>query len=326
MPVASMPTSSARSALVRAIGDLGGGWASFLRDWDRSLRAGNYPDTTRYNYLLAAAQLARYLGTVTDEAFADSAADPTRVGRVHVEDFQAWMVQTRSASTALNKHKALQQFFKWLVGEEEIDHSPMERVRQPKTPKHLVPVLRDDQTKDVLDTCRGTSFVDIRDYAIIRVLANTGARLSEVANLLLADVDLDRDVVTFRGKGAKDRQVRIGPKTARAVSRYLRARARHRGAARAQLWLAVRGTEALAGNGVKLMLKRRGERAGVPNLHAHQWRHTFAHEWKLAGGDTGDLMLVLGWASEEMAHHYGASAAAQRAGEVAVRLAIGEAV
>jgi hypothetical protein len=38
-----------------------GDWAGFLRDWDRSLRAANHPETTRYNYLLAAAQLARYL-------------------------------------------------------------------------------------------------------------------------------------------------------------------------------------------------------------------------------------------------------------------------
>jgi hypothetical protein len=35
-------------------------WAGYLRDWDRSLRSGNYPETTRYNYLLAAAQLGRY--------------------------------------------------------------------------------------------------------------------------------------------------------------------------------------------------------------------------------------------------------------------------
>jgi integrase/recombinase XerC len=64
----------------------------------------------------------------------------------------------------------------------------------------------------------------------------------------------------------------------------------------------------------------------VANVHAHRWRHTFVHQWKLAGGDTGDLMLLLGWASEEMAHHYGASAAAERARDVAIRLAIGEAV
>jgi integrase/recombinase XerC len=90
-------------------------------DWDRSLRSGNYPETTRYNYFLAAAQLARYLGEYSPDPDADdAAADPAAVTRGHVEAFQAWMIETRSASTALNKHKGLQQFFKWLlVGEQE---------------------------------------------------------------------------------------------------------------------------------------------------------------------------------------------------------------
>jgi integrase len=156
------------------------------------------------------------------------------------------------------------------------------------------------------------------------MLANTGARLSEVTGLSIDDIDMDRDVMTFRGKGSKDRQVRLGPKTARALSRYLRARAKHPGAHRPELWLALRGSSPITANGVKLMLQRRGEQAGVANLHAHRWRHTFAHEWKLAGGDSGDLMLMLGWSSEEMAHHYGASAAAERAREVALRLSIGD--
>ncbi|MER5219671.1 site-specific integrase [Streptomyces flaveus] len=118
-------------------------WSGFLRDWDRSLRSGNYPETTRYNYLLAAAQLGRYLGEYSPDPGADAAAeDPVEVTRAHVEAFQAWMIETRSASTALNKHKGLQQFFKWLMLDEgEIDRSPMERVRQPKMPQKLVPVI-----------------------------------------------------------------------------------------------------------------------------------------------------------------------------------------
>ena len=84
-------------------------WAGYLRDWDRSLRSGNYPETTRYNYLLAAAQLARYLGEHSPDPDADDAAeDPAEVTKAHVEAFQAWMIETRSASTALNKHKGLQ--------------------------------------------------------------------------------------------------------------------------------------------------------------------------------------------------------------------------
>ncbi|MFF5218360.1 tyrosine-type recombinase/integrase [Micromonospora sp. NPDC000442] len=206
-------------------------WAGFLRDWDRSLRAGNYPETTRYNYLLAAAQLGRYLGDHSpDPDAADAAEDPCAVTRAHVEAFQGWMIETRSASTAVNKHKGLQQFFKWLLLDEEaIDRSPMQRVRQPKTPRKLIPVMRDEDTSKLLDACKGKGFANLRDEALIRVYCNTGARLSEVGNLLAADVDLNTESVRFHGKGAKDRRVRFGPKTARALSRYLRARDKHKG-------------------------------------------------------------------------------------------------
>lgn len=207
-------------------------WVSYLRDWDRSLRSANHPETTRYNYLLAAAQLARYLGEYSPDPDADAAAqDPCAATRAHVESFQGWMIETRSASTALNKHKGLQQFFKWLLlDEQDIDRSPMERVKQPATRQKLIPVIRDDDTKKVLGTCNGKSFLDLRDEAIIRLYYNTGARLSEVGALRVDEIDLETDSVRFRGKGNKDRRVRIGPKTARALSRYLRARAKRKGA------------------------------------------------------------------------------------------------
>jgi integrase/recombinase XerC len=72
------------------------------------------------------------------------------------------------------------------------------------------------------------------------------------------------------------------------------------------------------------MLRRRGLQAGVPGVHAHRWRHTYAHQWKRAGGDSGDLMLLLGWSSDDMPCHYGASAAAERAQIVQARLRIGD--
>ena len=167
--------------------------------------------------------------------------------RAHVEAFQAWMIDTRSASTAVNKHKTLQQFFKWLVVDEgPITRSPMERVRMPKTPTKLVPVLSDEDTGRLLAACKGSSFANLRDEAPIRLYANTGARLSEVGNLLVDDLDLATESVRYRGKGAKDRRFRFGPRTARALSRYLRARDKHKGAARPELWLAERGMAPLA--------------------------------------------------------------------------------
>ena len=165
------------------------------------MRSRNHPDTTRYNYLLAAAQLARYLREHSPDFESDAAADdPTQVTKRYVEAFQAWVIETRSASTALNKHKALQQFFKWLViDEEEMDRSPMDRVGQPKTPQKLIPVLSDEDTKKVLDLCKGKSFANLRDQAIVRLLCNTGARLSEVGDLTFDDIDLATESVRFRG-------------------------------------------------------------------------------------------------------------------------------
>jgi integrase/recombinase XerC len=76
----------------------------------------------------------------------------------------------------------------WLAeDEQEITRSPMERVRQPKTPTKLIPVIRDDDTKKLPEACKGKRFVQLRDEAIIRLLYNAGARLSEVGNLTLDD-------------------------------------------------------------------------------------------------------------------------------------------
>ena len=67
-------------------------WALLLRDWDRSVRAGNHPETTRYDYVLAAAQLAAYVGEQLSEQAAVS--DPALVDGRQVVAFQAWVIET----------------------------------------------------------------------------------------------------------------------------------------------------------------------------------------------------------------------------------------
>ena len=67
------------------------------------------------------------------------------------------------------------------------------RRRQAKTPQKLVPVLSDEDTAKLLAPCKGTTFTHLRDLAMIRLYANTGARLSEVGNLLLDGLDLNNE-------------------------------------------------------------------------------------------------------------------------------------
>jgi integrase/recombinase XerC len=212
------------SPLIKLTVGLSRTWAGFLRDWDRSLRAANHPETTRYNYLLAAAQLGRYLAEHSPDPDADAAAeDPTAVTRAPRGDLPGVDDRHPIGVHRGEQHKCLQQFFRFLLDENEISRSPMERIKQPKTPQKLIRVMPDEDTHKLLDACRGTGFTNLRDEALIRLYCNTGARLSEIGNLRVEDIDPNTDSVHLRGKGAKDRRVRFGPKTGRALSRYLRA-------------------------------------------------------------------------------------------------------
>lgn len=157
------------------------------------------------------------------------------------------MIETRSSATAVSKYKALQQFFRWLVEEEEMPCSPMIGVPLPRPGQKLIPLLSDAETRQILEACKGSSFLQLRDQALIRMCYNTGARLSEVGCLLVTDLDLDTNSVLLHGKGGKDRRVRFGFATARVLTRYLWARNPLPGVADVeQLWVSEKRARPVA--------------------------------------------------------------------------------
>ena len=172
----------------------------------------------------------------------------TRWEQVSGQDIQRWMVQLLghySDSYASNQYRALQQFFKWWAGEEDLP-DPMARLRPPRVTEKLIPVFTSGELSKLEKACAGRSFAQRRDLAVIAVFRATGIWLSELAGILYdpedaqrSDVDLWRREITVRGKGGKARIVRIGHQTAVTLDRYIRARARHAQAYRPQLWLGV---------------------------------------------------------------------------------------
>lgn len=316
----------AESTSASVVGDLG----SLIGDFERSLAAANKSPRTLEIYGGAARRL---------EAFLVARGMPTvveRIGREHLEAFVADQLARHKPATASQRYRALAQLFKWLDEEGEIADNPFRRMHPPKVPEELVPVIREEHLRALVAACapgrrrpdmsdaawRAWQFTGDRDEALVRVLIDCGVRRGELMNLGLNDVDRELGVIYVLGKGRRPRAVPYGNKTAAALDRYLRRRARHRHAALAWLWLGPKGR--LGESALTQILDRRAAMAGIPHLHPHQFRHSFAHQWMSEGLGESDLMQLAGWKSRAMLNRYGASAASERARQAHRRAALGD--
>lgn len=292
-----------------------------LPSWELSLAERDLSPRTLEIYQRTGSQFTAWL---------EAEGLPGEVNLIDAPHIRAFLAAERERTSAVSAHqhyRNLRVLFRWLIRENErTGPNPMLRVDAPKVTAKVKPVLTEDDLGRLLRTAEGTTFEDRRDLAIMRVLIDSGVRVSGLASMRLEDVSLRHKTIKVVLKGGDEHLIPLGRKAAAAVDRYLRARARHPKWESPWLWLGVGGhdTSRLGPSGIQDMIERRATLAGLPKITPHAFRRTFAHDWLAAGGSESDGMRIAGWKTRTMIEHYAGELAAERAREAHRRLAPGD--
>ena len=185
-------------------------------------------------------------------------------------------------------------FFRFLMKNDLIKSSPFELVIAPKSPSNLPEVLSPEDVEQLLNF-KPSSLIEIRDMAIVEVMYSSGLRVSETVNINIADFEEDMTFLRVLGKGSKTRLVPMGRFAETAINNWLTEREKIVANTDA-LFLNSKGTR-LTVRSVQLRLKKMAVKQGLPPIHPHMLRHSFATHMLESSGDLRTIQELLGHSS-----------------------------
>lgn len=198
-----------------------------------------------------------------------------------------------------NAHVALGALWSFALNEGFVSEHTVRKVEvaKPET-RAIIPFNREEVVR-LLAASRESGRDKLRNTAVLKTLLDTGVRASELCGITLSD--LEGDYVRVLGKGSKERRVPISPLAMQSIVEYLSARSPSR--RNAPLFMSEHGRP-LNRDSLRLLINRLAARAGVSSAHPHKFRHTFALNYILNGGDPYSLQMILGHSTMDMVKRY----------------------
>ncbi len=200
-------------------------------------------------------------------------------------------------------YRTVKAFLRWYENEVELDNwkNPIQKVKAPRVPIEPLDPVELADVSAMVDTCQKGTFTGDRDKAILMCLLDTGSRAQEFLDINLEDINLVTGEILIRhGKGRKPRTVYLGVKSRKALRAYLRQRTIKDKA----LWVRDDGEGRLGYDGLRAVITRRAEAAGIETPTLHDFRRAFAINMLRAGIDLVTLSKLMGHASLTVLQRY----------------------
>lgn len=277
------------------------------------------PKQTYFRHLearhLSYRTLANYAEAINQfEAFVLAADYRRRPESITSDDADAFLTHLRrlgrARNTLNNRARSLKTFTAWLARAGHLPADPLAAWRIPPSRTQPVRPFTLGEIDRLILATRSYPPTALRDQAIIAVLYNTGLRAGELCTLRRSDIT--EGAVRVRGKGDRTRIVGVEPTAWALLMTHLAPIRSGNGR------YAFSG---LTASGLYQLLSRLARVAGVPDVHPHRFRHTFAVEFLRNGGQIHNLQTILGHSRIETTMRYAAYEQAERAVEEQRRLA-----
>jgi site-specific recombinase XerD len=182
----------------------------------------------------------------------------------------------------LNHYQGIKVFCNWLCRTRKIVKNPIDLVDRPKTSKKLLPAITKEQLVTLIK-----SVDNLRDACILRLLFDSGIRLSELVGIKNIDYDWNKGTVTVIGKGNKQRKAPFTIATGEML----------------QEWFNEHETFELNKSGVQTMLKRLEIKTGI-DCNPHAFRRGFCINQFKQGKSTKVVMELGGWSDIKQVEKY----------------------
>lgn len=228
-------------------------------------------------------------------------AIPKDIHEITTNDIRCYLAQQQDSKnlskvTIDNLRRIFSSFFSWLEDEDYITKSPVRRIHKVRTDTLVKDVLSDESMEILRDNC-----TEIRDIAMIDLLASTGIRVGELVKMNREDIDFqERQCIVF-GKGNKEREVYFNARTKIHLKCYLEQRTDNNPA----LFVSLSSPHSrLTISGVENRLRQLGKRANIIKVHPHKFRRTLATMAIDKGMPIEQVQKLLGHVKIDTTLHY----------------------
>lgn len=255
---------------------------------DQKIR-GNSPLTIQY-YLRVFQVLEEY----------HTFTDTKEITLLHCKRFFLRLSERDLSSVSIQTYvRGFRAYLSWLFANGYVEEDLSRRFKLPKAQRKTIDVLTDDELRRLVDCFDTGKRVDLRNLCICALMFDSGLRRHEIVSLQSEQVHLEDKYLIVNGKGNKQRIVPIGATTGAHIRKYIRTYTPGTGS----FFTQEDGTP-ITDDTLKDLFRKLKGRAGIPRLHPHLLRHTFATRYLENGGDIYSLQAILGHTSLEMVKRY----------------------